>query len=452
MRSNLNIKSILVIAIIGILSFVFFGKSFAADTAKVNVETANIRQSADVNSIIVEQANQGEEVQIIEKTGDWYKVKYNNIVGYLRADLLDVPNSEVTTENTSLNDEETENITENPVEENTATENTENTTNENSEPTATETTATETVKTVEDKTGMYICKADTKLKIMPLISGINIKDIKADDTINVLEVNNKWAYAESGTNRGWVLVSKIEKVSNEEPQQNNEDAENQDEEEQPEETIEATMYVNSEIVNLREEASISSQSLARLTKGTEVTVHSNSNGWSKVTVDGVDGYISSALLSDRKPEETTSRALTEERQEIYNEEEQYQETSAPVANYSSATGNAVCDYARQFEGCSYVYGGTTPDGFDCSGFTQYVYSNFGIELNRTAEAQASNGAYVSKDELQAGDLLIFTHHAGIYLGDGTFIHAENSRTGVVITDLDSSYYTNNYITARRVVE
>ena len=90
MKSNLNIKSILIIAIIGILSFVFFGKSFAADTAKVSVDTANIRQSADVNSTIIEQANLGEEVQIIEKTGDWYKVKYNNVEGYLRADLLNV--------------------------------------------------------------------------------------------------------------------------------------------------------------------------------------------------------------------------------------------------------------------------------------------------------------------------------------------------------------------------
>ena len=294
---------------------------------------------------------------------------------------------------------------------------------------------------------MYTCKQSTTLKIIPLINGINIKNINQDETVNVLEVNNKWAYVESGVNRGWVLISKIEKVNGEQPAQATEEPET---EQQPETTIEATMYVNSEVVNLREEPNTSSQSLARLNIGTEVIVHSNNDGWSKVTVDGKDGYISSSLLTDRKPEETTSRALVEERQDANVEEQE--EISAPVANYSSATGNAVCDYARQFEGCSYVYGGTTPDGFDCSGFTQYVFSNFGIGLNRTAEAQASNGTYVSKDELQAGDLLIFNHHAGIYLGDGTFIHAENSRTGVVITDLDSSYYTNNYITARRVVE
>ncbi|MBR3255973.1 MAG: SH3 domain-containing protein [Clostridia bacterium] len=437
MKSNLNIKSILIIAIIGILSFVFFGKSFAADTAKVSVDTANIRQSADVNSTIIEQANLGEEVQIIEKTGDWYKVKYNNVEGYLRADLLNV-NGTIATENTASENTSTEN----QETTNKSVNNTENATKETVQP-----TATEAVKTVEDKTGMYTCKQSTTLKIIPLINGINIKNINQDETVNVLEVNNKWAYVESGVNRGWVLISKIEKVNGEQPAQATEEPET---EQQPETTIEATMYVNSEVVNLREEPNTSSQSLARLNIGTEVIVHSNNDGWSKVTVDGKDGYISSSLLTDRKPEETTSRALVEERQDANVEEQE--EISAPVANYSSATGNAVCDYARQFEGCSYVYGGTTPDGFDCSGFTQYVFSNFGIGLNRTAEAQASNGTYVSKDELQAGDLLIFNHHAGIYLGDGTFIHAENSRTGVVITDLDSSYYTNNYITARRVVE
>ena len=118
---------------------------------------------------------------------------------------------------------------------------------------------------------------------------------------------------------------------------------------------------------------------------------------------------------------------------------------------TSGKGSDVCSYAKKYLGSSYVYGGTSPSGFDCSGFTQYVYKNFGVSLNRTAESQASNGTAVSKSNLQAGDLVIFTSHVGIYLGDGTFIHAANPKKGVVITSMSDSYYTKNYITARRVI-
>lgn len=448
MKSNINIRSILVIAIIGIMLFIVVGKCFAADTATVRVDTANVRRTADVESEIVEQAFQGEEVQLLEKVGDWYKVRYNNIEGYIRADLLDVGNVTVTdTTEVAVNNTETEDS--NSETNNTAKE----VVSENTEQTNTESVVTTPV--VEDKTGMYVCKQDTKLRIMPLINGLVIKEIKADETLSVLEVNNKWAFVETGINKGWVLVSKIEKVKDEEPTQTEEQEEV--EEEEVEEVVveepvgEITMYVNSEVINLREQPTTDSDSLARLTIGTEVKVNARVNGWSKVNVDGTQGYILSSLLSDRKPEETTNRALEE--REDYSEEEPEEEISWSVpSNPSSATGQAICDFARQFEGCDYVYGGTTPDGFDCSGFTQFVFANFGYDINRTASAQAYNGTYVSRDDLQAGDLLIFNGHAGLYLGDGTFIHAENPRTGVVITDIDASYYVRNYLQARRIAD
>ena len=443
MKSNINIRSILIVAIIGILVFVVFGKCFAADTAKVRVDTANVRRTADVDSEIIEQAFEGEEVQILEKVGEWYKVRYNNVEGYIRADLLDIGTSTVTEE---------------PVIENTNTEPAAPTTTEPATENKVEEQKTEVVATeskVENKTGMYVCKQDTKLRIMPLINGLVIKEIKADETLNVLEVNNKWAFVESGINKGWVLVNKIEQVKDEEPtepQEQEETGTEQEEEQVEEETIaEITMYVNSEIINLREQPTTSSDSLARLTIGTEVNVNARVNGWSKVNVNGTEGYILSSLLSERKPEETTSRAL-EEREDNSEEEEEPEEQTWSAPSGGSATGQAICDFARQFEGCDYVYGGTTPDGFDCSGFTQFVFSNFGYDINRTASAQAYNGTYVSRDDLQAGDLLIFNGHAGLYLGDGTFIHAENPRTGVVITDIDASYYVRNYLQARRIAE
>ena len=472
MKSKLNIKSILIMAIIGIFSLMFLGKSFAAVTGKVNVETANIRETTEKDSNILEQASKGESVEVVEKNGNWYKVKYNGVQGYVREDLLDVTGSVTetgVTENTTTaptttetKQEETTKVEENtsatvqPTEQTTPTE-----TTTQEQPVAT--TSTEADKKDNILEGMYITKSDVNLKLIPLVNGNNIKEIKKDATISVLGVYNNWALAESGLERGWVLFSKIQKVDEKSvapqptPEENKEE-ENKEEEAKAEEkeeekntevaVAESTMYINWDLVNLREQPSKESEAITSLTKATEVTVFAKDGEWSKVRVNGKEGYIKTSLLSDTKPETTTSRSLDQERQPVETDAtEEAQVASQPV----SAAAGDVCSYAKQFLGCNYVYGGTSPSGFDCSGFTQYVYRNFGVDLNRTAEAQASNGTYVPKSELQAGDLLIFTHHAGIYLGDGTFIHAANSGTGVVITDLDESYYVRNYITARRVL-
>lgn len=451
MKSNLNIKTILIMAIIGIISLVFFNKSFAANTAKVVVDTANIRKSADANSTLVEQASKGQEVEIIEKTGDWYKIKYNGIEGYLRKDLLNVEEETAT--------------------ENVATENTENTTTEESQ--NTEKKAQTTTENTLRAEGLYTCKENIKLKIMPLINGNDIKEINQNSKVNVLEINNKWALVESESVRGWVLLSKIEKenittntqneTETEEQQEENKDEEKieetQSEETKTEETkveeqtnyVEKTMYVNSEVINLRAEGTTDSESLARLTKATEVTVVAETNGWSKVKVNGTEGYILSTLLSDRKPEVTTSRNSDEQRTKKSTSEK-------ATSSSGSATGSAIVDKARSYIGCKYTYGGSSPSGFDCSGFSQYIYKQFGVNINRTAASQYSNGKAVSKSDLQLGDLVMFgssasnINHVGIYAGNGTIVHAANPSRGVTTDTINSGYYNNNYVGARRIVD
>lgn len=120
--------------------------------------------------------------------------------------------------------------------------------------------------------------------------------------------------------------------------------------------------------------------------------------------------------------------------------------SAPVSS------NAVIAYASNFLGTPYLWGGTTPAGFDCSGFTQYVYRHFGISLGRTTKDQIHDGYGVSRDDLKPGDLVLYgkngiPSHMGIYVGNGMYIHSP--RTGDVIKI--SPYDRTDYITARRVM-
>ena len=117
--------------------------------------------------------------------------------------------------------------------------------------------------------------------------------------------------------------------------------------------------------------------------------------------------------------------------------------------------------AKFFKGGKYVWGGTSPKGFDCSGYVQYLYKKHNINLPRTAWAQSKKGKPVDIHNLQKGDLLFFltdkkrgipVTHVGIYLGDGKFIHAASRKKGIIISPIDHGYYANKFVSARRVIE
>lgn len=104
------------------------------------------------------------------------------------------------------------------------------------------------------------------------------------------------------------------------------------------------------------------------------------------------------------------------------------------AQTASSNGQAVVDYARQFLGNPYVYGGNSlTNGTDCSGFVKGVYAAFGINLPRTSSEQRSVGYAVSLSEIQPGDIVCYSGHVGIYAGNNTLIHASNEKTGITLT-------------------
>ena len=248
-------------------------------------------------------------------------------------------------------------------------------------------------------------------------------------------------------------------------------------------------------LNLRSEASTDAAVLATLDYGTQVDVLSPSDDgtWHKVTYNGMTGYMSGDYLQVTEeqlygqvmdgPLNIRSGPGTEygtvgslstgtivEIEELvggyggwYKIEQGYvssdyvAQVDASVAA-SSGKGSQIAQYALQYVGCPYVYGGSSPSGFDCSGFTTYVMKHFGYSINRTASGQMDNGTSVSKSQLQPGDLVFFNSgnsskratHVGIYTGNGQFVHASTSTTGVIVSDLNSSYYSSTYVGARRL--
>ena len=197
-------------------------------------------------------------------------------------------------------------------------------------------------------------------------------------------------------------------------------------------SVSKTAYIKGSSVRVRSGPSTSYDVVMTLSNGTPVTVTSENGSWTGVTVNGKSGYVSSVYISNTQPSVSTSST-------------------------GSSKGQQIANTACQYVGYPYVYGGSDPSGFDCSGFVQYIYGLYGYSILRTAEQQATEGYAVSRDQLQPGDIICFSYgsgyigHVGIYIGNGQFVHACNSNTGVIITDLNSSSYSDRVAACRRIV-
>ena len=493
----MKLKQKIVSIIIAFIILLFSNISLGANTATITVETARLRESPSQDSSILELISINEEVEVLKQEGEWYQVKYNGITGYLRNDLLQVANQDSNNANTETNEENTgdssnvENTTtNNTTPEGNTTDQTSNQTTQNPD-NATDTANITTNETNNNETnnnentnqepeqiidisGRYIVSEATSLKLVPLINSLESGVLQANDKVEIKELINGWAHVSNDTVDGWIRYEKLAKIEVVEEQtetETNTTEPNTPEEQPEEEQTSQTKYVNAETVNVRKEASTSASIVTQITRGTEVEIISEESGWYKVKVNGVEGYIATTLLSDTKQE--TSRGATEFRDTENEPEEKAEDntnnkqdnnkaennsgnngsSNSATSSSSSNTGSAVLAFAKKYLGYPYVYGGASPSGFDCSGFTSYVYKNFGVTLSRTAAGQTSNGTAVKRSELQVGDLVMFCspiNHVGIYAGNNQIIHAANPSRGVVIDTISSGYYNTNYNCARRI--
>ena len=201
-------------------------------------------------------------------------------------------------------------------------------------------------------------------------------------------------------------------------------------------------YVAGNNVRMRSAPSMSAAIVDELSYGNALKIAGVTGDWTAVVCNGKAGYIYSQFVQEGSFQVGSGGGST-------------QTSTGTLTGSSLEKGQQIAWYAYQYLGCPYSWGGRDPSGFDCSGFVSYVYAHFGITLNRVAQDQAQNGYGVSASELQPGDILCFYSgssyigHVGIYLGYGMFVHAQNSATGVVITEL-AGHYSERGFEARRM--
>lgn len=395
-------------------------------TGIVNTDTLRLREKNTTDSSIVKLLSVDDEVEIITKTDNgWYKVKYKDIQenkeyeGYVNEKYLKVNEDEtIQSEENETLDEENNSI-ENPQEE------------------------VGTQEKIDESTIKVINKGEI-IYTIPLVNSSTIKVLEKDEKVSVLTEMNGWSYISSENLEGWVRTSKLKDVN----------------------ASKKIGYIISNSVNFRKQPNTNGDVISKLSKNKEIVILEETNGWKKIEVDDNIGYVSAEYVSDKKVE-VTSRSST---YRTAKKTKTTKKTSKATLSKSTTTysieessnvpanpnGNEIVAFAKQFVGYKYVYGGCTPSGFDCSGFTQYVYKNFGYSLSRSSSAQASNGVGVSKSSLQPGDIICFSGsssskkvtHVGLYIGNGKFVHAANARKGVIISNVDGDGFY--YVCARRI--
>ena len=253
-----------------------------------------------------------------------------------------------------------------------------------------------------------------------------------DSTVEVLEYLDGWTKIRSGETEGYVPTEKL--FTGEDARIHSGEYE------------ENTATVTADRLNVRAGTGTDTEVLTQVSEGETYEIRGEqADGWYPVKVGEINGWVYGAYVTT---ETSYSYGETKEQEEarIAAEEEQKIQEAAAAALVSK--GQSVVDYAYQFLGNPYVWGGTSlTNGADCSGFVQSVYAHFGISLPRTSYEQRTAGDEISYAEAQPGDLILYEGHVGIYMGDGKIINAMNEAQGIGVC---SATYTN-IVAVRRVL-
>lgn len=245
------------------------------------------------------------------------------------------------------------------------------------------------------------------------VDGAIVGRLPADAACDIVSEENGWCYIKSGEIEGYVSAEYL--LTGEEALKKAYDL------------VELVATVDADSLNLREEPNTECGIIEVLGNSQKLEVVEVLGDWVKVVVDSTEGYVAAEYITVSE-ELQTARTLT---QMMYGME-------------VSDLRVQICEFAQQFVGNPYVYGGNSlTHGTDCSGFTNLIYAHFGISIPRTATTQYNFGTKISTAELRPGDLIIYgeyqIEHVALYLGNGQIVHASNERTGIRYSNM---YYRN----------
>lgn len=499
---NLIKKAIYGLLVI-IIALLIFSGIVKATEVEITGDIINLRQEASTDSTIIIQIAKGEKCELLEEEGNWYRIKYGDYTGYVSKDYAEIvadSSSEESnnTESNNTTQEENSNTEEsNTTQEESTTTEQENNTNSGEEQ---NTTSEGSSASNSSRTGKT--NKNTSVRIVPLINSSRIATLKNNTDVTVIEELNGWAYIQTDEIAGWVRAINLDidnsnstkQPSNEKNEQdtnsnnsgntdstnndssdgntdnNSNDDNNSDTTDNSTDFSKRTMYTK-DATNIRSKPSTSSDIIMLVSINTALEVIGEEGDWYKVNTSEGEAYVSKDLLSNSRVNITNRGGIDRTSDSTEKKESTTSKTTTENTGTSlSAKASEIVSYAKKFLGVPYVYGGASLSGFDCSGFTMYVYNHFGISMRHGAQAQAKLGEKITANKsskssllnnLEVGDLVFFLDyetmdeigHCGIYIGDGNFIHASSGSGYCVKINslLPGEYYNTRYCAARRVL-
>ncbi|MEN8648809.1 SH3 domain-containing protein [Bacillus toyonensis] len=376
----------------------------ASGNYTVNVSSLRVRTGPSTSHTTIASITKGQVVQVVGEVQDWFKINYAGQAAYVSKDYLTKGGSnENVTQGNNQNNNQNNNVT---------------------------------VQTG----GTYVVNATSlRVRTGPAAYHSVIGGVLNGTTLNVVGSENGWFKVNYQGNTGFVSSEFVKFVKGgtttpEQPKQP----------EKPNQGAIGDYYINASALNVRSGEGTNYRILGALPQGQKVQVISENSGWSKINYNGQNGYIGTRFLSktpvggavDNKPNNNTN---------------QNNNNTSNNNNTGNNSGDvsAILAYAKSMQGVPYVWGGSSANGVDCSGYIYHVYKKFGHKISRTNVAGYWNSLPETSNP-QPGDLIYFQNtytagpsHIGIYLGGGSFIQAGDK--GVAIASLSNSYWKSHFL-------
>ena len=437
----------------------------------VNGDSVNLRSGPGTSYKKVDKANVGDKAYIIGVNDGWYKIIFEKNVCYIRSDYLDL--TEVPYENKGSSNKPlffkggvSTGVTVSASALNGTTApstDSSSTSNSNSSSSASKDEKEEIESEVSDgvKYGIaFTTGSGLRLRSKASTSSSTLASASKGEVVVVVGKSGAWYKVIYNLKEGYMHGDYLDVETTENAEL-------------------GYGSFNAGSVNIRSGAGTSHSKVASASKGDKAYIVGINNGWYKIIYGQTVGYVRSDYLdlteypyenkaSSNSPlffrggkstgVEVSASALNGGSSDSSDASDKNQSSSSNSSSSSgSSAGAKIVETAKKYLGVPYVWGGSSPSGFDCSGFVYYVMRSCGYSVSRTSSAMYKNGTPVEKADLQPGDIVFFQNtykagisHVGIYVGDGKFIHSPSTGSYVSYADLYSDYYTSHYYGACRV--